>query len=148
MDGIIKATAMPATYTLSNLVAGGTYTLIAYTAENGGRANNTLTVGSTKYITTAIDGAEFNGTFVRAMNTNPNGPRDVGSYVEFDSVTADANGRLVLTDVWDGLTDGVGIAGLQLEQGAVAPVPEPASAMLFALGSLILLGVARWRRTA
>jgi hypothetical protein len=65
--------------------------------------------------------------------------------VEFDSVTADANDRLMLTDTWNSLTDGVGIAGLQLEAGS--PVPEPASAVLFALGSLILLGVARWRRT-
>src|SRR5438105_1661226 len=36
LNGIIKATAMPATYIFSNLTPGGTYTLIAYTLENDG----------------------------------------------------------------------------------------------------------------
>jgi hypothetical protein len=146
MDGIIKATAtMPATYTFNNLLPGGTYTLIAYTAENDGRANNSLTVGNTKYITTAINGTEFTGAFIRAMNTDPNGTRDVGNYVQFDSAVADGNGRLLLTDVWDGLTDGVGVAGIQLQ--GPAPIPEPASAVLLGLGALVLIGIARWRRT-
>jgi hypothetical protein len=39
-----------------------------------------------------------------------------------------------------------GIAGIQL-QGA-APVPEPATAALFALGALALIGLVRWRRIA
>ena len=146
MDGIVKATATsPATYTFNNLVPGGTYTLIAYTAENAGPANNSLTIGSTKFVTTAQNGTDFNGTFIRAMNTNPTGTRDVGNYVEFDNLTADASGRLMLTDTWDGLTDGVGIGGIQLQ--GPAPVPEPAGAVLLGLGTLVLIGVARWRRT-
>jgi hypothetical protein len=146
MDGIIKATAsMPATFTFNNLLPGGTYTLIAYTAENDGRANNSLTVGTTKYITTAINGTEFTGAFIRAVNTDPAGTRDVGNYVQFDAVTADATGRLLLTDTWDGLTDGVGVAAIQLQ--GPSPIPEPASAVLLGLGALVLIGMARWRRT-
>jgi hypothetical protein len=149
LNGIIKATAsMAATYTFNNLAPGATYTLIAYTVENDGRANNTLTVGTTSYITTAQDGLEFNGTFIRAVNTNPAGTRDVGNYVQFDSVTADGNGRLVLTDVFNaGIpNDGAGIAGIQLQ--GPAPVPEPASVVLFGLGTLALIGMAWRRRTA
>src|SRR5438132_13104048 len=101
---------MPATYIFSNLTPGGTYTLIAYTLENDGRANNSLTVGTTKFITTAVDGLEFNGTFIRAQNTNPAGTRDVGNYVQFDSGTSDSSGRLVLTCVWGGSTDGGRVA--------------------------------------
>jgi hypothetical protein len=115
--------------------------------EDNGRTNNTVAVGSTKYITTAQTGSDFTGAFVRATNTDPNGTRDVGNYVEFDNVTADANGTLVLTDHWDGTPttqNGAGIAGFQLQQGA--PVPEPATAALLTVGTLILLGVARWRR--
>jgi hypothetical protein len=125
-------------------VPGSTYTLIAYTIENDGRAMNNLTVGGTTYFTTAPDGVEFNGTFIRGTNTSSTGTRDVANYVQFDTAVADANGRLVLTDVWPGGTDGVGIAGIQL-QGA-APVPEPATAALFGLGALALIGLARWRR--
>jgi len=69
----------------------------------------------------------------------------VGNYVQFDSVTADGNGRLVLTDLWISGTDGSGIAGIQLQ--GPAPVPEPASVVLFGLGTLALIGW-RWRRTA
>src|SRR5438067_4606208 len=123
LNGIIKATTMPATYTFSNLAPGGVYTLIAYTVENDGRANNNLTIGNTTFFTTAQDGLEFTGTFVRATNTAANGTRDVGNYVQFDNVTADANGRLVLTDVWPGGTDGVGIGGIQVQ--GPGPVPEP-----------------------
>jgi PEP-CTERM motif len=144
LNGIIKANATPATYTFNNLTPGGTYTLIAYTVENAGRANNNLTIGTTKYFTTAQDGTEFNGTFVRAMNTNPTGTRDVGNYVEFDNVTADSSGRLMLTDAWTTGTDGVGIAGIQL-QSAGAAIPEPASVVLFGLGTLALISVARRR---
>ena len=154
MDGIVKATSsMAATLTLSNLVPGGTYTLIAYTIENGtggagvgAQSNNTLTVGNTKYYTTAP--VDFNGTFIRAMNTNPAGPRDVGNYVEFDNVIADANGRIVLTDTFDGPSpqqDGTGIAAIQLQ--GPAPIPEPASAALVCFGAAVLIGMARWRRT-
>jgi hypothetical protein len=135
-NGIIKATAQPAIYTFNNLAPGATYKLIAYTMENDGQANNTLTIGSTKYITTAQNGVDFNGSFIRAVNTAAGTP-DLGNYVQFDSVTADDLGRLVLTDVWNGGTDGVGIAGIQL-QGA-APVPEPASVLLFGLGTLALI---------
>jgi hypothetical protein len=146
LNGIVKANAVPAVYTFNNLTPGATYKVIAYTMENDGRGNNTLTIGSTKYITTAQNGVDYNGTFVRATNTNPAGPRDVGNYVQFDSVTADDNGRLVLTDTWDGGTDGTGIAGIQI-QGA-APVPEPASALLFGLGMLAFACLARRRRIA
>jgi hypothetical protein len=148
LNGIIKATSSTAaTYTFNNLAPGATYTLLAYTVENGGRANNTLTAGTTKYITIAPDGGEFNGTFIRAVNTDPAGTRDVGNYVQFDGLTADANGRLVLTDAFNaGLpNDGAGIAGIQLQ--GPAPVPEPASVVLFGLGTLALI-VWRGRRTA
>jgi hypothetical protein len=137
LNGIIKATAQPATYTFNNLAPGATYKLIAYTLENDGQANNNLTIGSTTFFTTAQNGVDYNGTFVRATNTSSTGTRDVGNYVQFDSVTADDNGRLVLTDVWPSGTDGVGIAGIQI-QGA-APVPEPASVVLFGLGTLALI---------
>jgi hypothetical protein len=150
LNGIIKASSSQstATYTFSGLTPGGTYTLIAYTMEDNGRTNNTLTVGSTKYVTTAQTGSDFDGTFVRATNTNPAGPRDVGNYVEFENVTANANGVLVLMDHWDGTPttqNGAGIAGFQLE-GAGAAVPEPASALLLGVGTLVLIGLARWRR--
>src|SRR5438132_12197349 len=55
LNGIIKATSMPATYTFNNLTPGGTYTLIAYTLENDGRAMNNLTVGTTTFYTTAVN---------------------------------------------------------------------------------------------
>lgn len=142
LNGIIKATAQPATYTFNNLMPGATYKVIAYTLENDGQANNTLTIGSTKYITTAQNGVDFNGTFIRAMNTDPAGTRDVGNYVQFDGVTADENGRLVLTDVWNSGTDGVGIAGIQV-QGA-APVPEPTSVVLLGLGAVALIVWRGW----
>ena len=146
LNGIIKATAsMPATYTFSNLVPGTPYTLIAYTLENDGRANNNLTIGSTTFFTTAVDGLEFNGTFVRGTNTSSTGTRDVANYVQFDNVTADALGRIVLTDVFVNLTDGTGIAGIQLQGAAAAPVPEPASVVLLALGTLGLIGFLRRR---
>jgi PEP-CTERM motif len=144
LNGIIKASSSQptATYTFNGLTPGGTYTLIAYTMEDTSRTNNTLTVGSTKYITTAQTGADFTGAFVRAMNTDPNGTRDVGNYVEFDSVMADSNGRLVLTDHWDGTPttqNGAGIAGIQLETPAQGAVPEPASVVLFGLGTWVLI---------
>jgi hypothetical protein len=150
LNGIIKAsTSQPtATYTFNGLTPGATYRLIAYTMEDTGRTDNTVTVGSTKYITTAQTGADFTGAFVRGTNTDPNGTRDVANYVEFDDVTADANGQLVLTDHWDGTPvaqNGAGIAGFQLEQAGGA-VPEPASAVLLGLGALVLVGVARLRR--
>jgi hypothetical protein len=149
MDGIVKATAStPATYTFNNLVPGGTYTLIAYTMEDNGRSDNNVTVGNTKYLTTNQTGPDFTGAFVRAMNTDPNGTRDLGNYVEFDNLTADANGQIVLTDVWAGTPasqNGAGIAAIQLQ--GPAPIPEPASAALLAVGTLVVIGIARWRRT-
>jgi len=148
LNGIIKSSnSQPtSTYKFANLAPGGTYSLIAYTLENDGQANNNLTIGTTKYITTAQNGVDFTGAFIRAVNTDPAaGKRDVGNYVQFDSVTADGNGRLVLTDLWISGTDGSGIAGIQLQ--GPAPVPEPASVVLFGLGTLALIGW-RWRRTA
>ena len=146
LNGIIKAnTSMPATYTFANLTPGATYTLIAYTMEDGGRSNNNLTIGNTKYFTTNQTGTDFNGTFIRAMNTSQTGTRDVGNYVEFDNVMADSSGRLVLTDVWAGTPvgqNGAGIAGIQLQTPAGAPVPEPASVVLVGLGTLALI---MWR---
>lgn len=145
LNGIIKATSsMPATYTFTNLAPGGTYTLIAYTVENDGVANNNLTIGGTTFFTTAQNGINFNGTFIRATNTSSGGTRDLGNYVQFDNVTADASGRLVLTDAFISSTDGAGIAGIQLQ--GPTPVPEPAGAVLLGLGALVLAGLARWRR--
>jgi hypothetical protein len=147
LDGIIKVKDDNSetgggvmTFTFNN-VPVGLYRLIAYTAENGGEARIDTTVAGTGVTYTTLENASAadfaTAGFVRAVSTDP-AARDLGNYVQFDNILS--TGTITLTATHRGGTDGIGIAGLQLEQ-----VPEPGSIMMLAAGAG-LLGMMRRRR--
>jgi hypothetical protein len=129
------------TFTFNNLPVG-VYRLVAYTAENPNSdptANIDTTVGAITYFTREGDIGSGPVEFVRAFSQDPNN-RDLGNYVQFDNVVS--AGSITLTATHRGGTDGIGIAGLQLEQ-----VPEPGSVAMLAAGAG-LIGMMRRRRAS
>jgi hypothetical protein len=139
MKGIIKANPDPDTtptnnsdrmlFVITNLPAGS-YNVIVYAEENGANqgsasAQMDVTVGATTYYIEQ-DGS-FGGTFTAASSTTP-GTYIFANYAEFDGVSPAGNGTITITArkhiVDPQLSDGVGVAGIQLVQvsgGAYPP---------------------------
>ena len=147
MDGIIKGQTKNGvsgvlTFQFNNVPAG-IYQLVAYTLENPNAdptANIDTTVAGTGITYTTIEGSgSGTSTFTRAFSTDP-AARDLGNYVQFDNIIV-TDGTVLLTATHAGGTDGIGVAGLQLQQ-----VPEPTAFLMLASGAG-MLGMLRRRRS-
>ena len=120
MKGIIKAGGTPSTDTFSfNHIANGYYNLILYAEENGAGSLTDfgtlasiggVTTGVTNYI---VEDNNFQGTFIRADNTNAAATRPTGNYVLFQNVVPSGS-QIAWTMSHVSGTDGSGLAGVQL----------------------------------
>jgi fibronectin-binding autotransporter adhesin len=119
MKGIIKAnTANPqVSVVLNNLTPGTRFKFLAYSQENGGTGDVDFTLaGTATYDTYFVrQSNNFDGTFTQGTSTN-SAARTAGvDYVQWDTVMADATGKLTLTMFYRGNgSDGAGLAGFQL----------------------------------
>ena len=151
MNGIIKArsagddngtprqTVVPMSF--GGLTPGDAFTIHIYTMENGTGGQYSLSDGTTTYFQEAQNGPAFNETFIQGVNTAPS-PGPVANYVTFTGVVG-AGGNLPLTYTWISGSDGVGIAGAQIQTTAV---PEPTAFLMLASGAG-MLGMLRRRRS-
>jgi hypothetical protein len=135
LNGILKSNGtFTSTYVFHNVPAGQ-YNLVAYTMENGTGGIYDATVGSTTFRQEAQNGPDFNGTLVQGTNTDTTTTTPpVANYVEFTNVSPNGTGDLTFSYNHVTGSDGVGIAGLQLQSA-----PEPATVGLLGLGALGLL---------
>jgi len=127
MKGIVKAqNNFTATVTLHGLDITKNYKFIAYTAENGAGANGDYGLsGSSVYSSYfAQITNSFDGTFTRGTSTDINNRTTGVDYVQWDSVSAQANGDLVFTMHHNSGTDGIGLAGIQLVELPPAVGPD------------------------
>jgi hypothetical protein len=129
MKGIIKANPEPdltpanntdrILLTITNLSPSTAYNVIVYTIENGAQARMALTVGATTYYIEEEN--TFIGTYDPASSTTA-GQYNLANYAEFDGVTSDANGRIIVTGIkliedngaGAQLNDGIGVAAVQV----------------------------------
>ncbi len=132
MKGIIKMNPDPDTapnpgtdvmsFTITNLPAG-TFNVLVYLANNGLGGEVSVTDGTTTYYVSQQ--AVFNGTFVRATDTLGLYPFGA-NYAQFDAV-ATVGGVITVTVVKNIVTpqvsDGGGVAGIQLVQLTGSPLP-------------------------
>ena len=136
LNGIIKANATQSIVPLNilNLGVGTPYTLQVYTMENRKDAQDlggqySITDGTSTFFQTSQIGQNFNGSFIKGVNTDTAGGRPQANYVEF-SGTVGANGQINVLYKYEAGSDGTGIAGFQLET-----IPEPSSLLLLGFAS-------------
>ncbi len=118
MKGLIKQGGVGTSMTLAfTNLALGFYDVYVYGNVNMGPADLDVSVGGiTNYWT---EPAAFDGTFVEAASSDPN-TRGAGNYVKFSSVTP-ASGTIGITATYQGGSDGLGIAGVQLFSSTAFP---------------------------
>jgi hypothetical protein len=145
MKGILKEGGVGSSMTLSfTNLADGAYDVYVYGNVNGGPVDLDVSIGgTTKYWS---EPAAFEGTYTEAASNDPNA-RAVGDYVKFTGVTP-ASGGITVTATYQGGSDGLGIAGLQLVTSgsfpanttpvAIVSQPQPA---LAAPGSAAMFSV-------
>ena len=112
MQGISKQQGVgtAAVYTFNN-VPSNPYDVYVYCNVNGDGRGQDVGVGSTtNYLT---EEHQFGGTFVRSLNTNPAGVRDLANYVK-TRTTPDINGKITIYAVNQSVPDGNGISAIQL----------------------------------
>jgi hypothetical protein len=124
-----------ASVTLSGL-GSGSYNLVVYTVADFfdvSSITGTFSVGSDSQTVLEQEGANFNGTFVKATDNTP------GNYIEFTNITP-VSGDITLNISSVGGSN-VGVDGIQLQT-----VPEPASVGIFGAGAAGLMLLSRRRR--
>ena len=123
MKGIVKSqkTGRSLTTFAFSFIPNNYYNLILYSEENtaGAYANfgtianiGGVTNGVTNYV---VSDNYFQGSFVKAENTNSAGARPTGNYVVFKNVVPDTNSQVAFSMFYaGGGSDGCGLAGVQL----------------------------------
>lgn len=127
-----RSTTQEAIYTFNN-VPDGVYDLIVYTANDQANVAGAYTLGDTTFHVINQQGSAFDGTFIQAFNTDPDGTKDVGNYIQFDNISP-VEGAITMTTLLVGSGNGIAVSGFQL-----VAVPEPAGLALLALGAPALL---------
>lgn len=113
MKGIIKQDGVGSSMTLTfTNLAPGAYDLYVYGDVNGGPVDLDASIGvATNYWTEPAAFDDGTG-FIEAASTDPNA-RASGNYVKFTGVTP-VSGGITVVATYQGGSDGLGIAGLQL----------------------------------
>jgi uncharacterized protein (DUF2141 family) len=120
MKGIVKEGVVGSSMTLSfTNLAPGTYDLYVYGNVNGGPVDLDVSIGITTNYWTEPAAFDDGTGFIEAASSNPTA-RASGNYVKFTGVTP-VNGGITVVATYQGGSDGLGIAGLQL----VAPGSFP-----------------------
>ena len=142
LSGKIDSGSGAISFTLND-VAAGTYDLIVYTANNNSpNGLATYVVGSTSYEIQDQTGSDFDGTFLRG-STGPDATTyDTANYVEFDNIVVGSGGSITLTTTNVPGYYSNALNGFQLQ----AVVPEPSTWALMLVGSVLVLGLSRYRR--
>ena len=120
MKGILKQAEVGSTMilTFTNLVSAF-YDVYVYGNVNGGPADLDVSIGpATNYWTEPAAFDDVSG-FIQASSSNPNN-RAQGNYVKFASVTP-ASGTITIAATYQGGSDGLGIAGVQIAASAAFP---------------------------
>jgi hypothetical protein len=114
MNGVIKqqTAGTSAKFTFNN-VPDGQYDVVVYTDSNNDNVALNISAGNQTNYTIATHQFTNTSTFVRAKNTNPSGPRDVGNYVKLSNV-ASSGGSLGIAAKYISGGDGLGLAGIQI----------------------------------
>ena len=127
MKGMVKAgnpVNSVLTITLNNLTVGTNYQFLSYLSVNNGASNSQgdlKVVGAADYGTLfVVEDSTFDGTFTRGTSTNSAARTDQADYAHWETVQADATGKLTFTAIWRGGGDGFGVTGFQLHE--LAPV--------------------------
>lgn len=120
MKGILKQGEMGTSMTLivSNLWAAF-HDVYVYGNVNDGPAFLDVSIGSATNYWTELAAFDDSTGFVEATSFDPNS-RGYGNYVKFTGVTP-ANGLLTITATYQGGSDGLGIAGVQLVSSTAFP---------------------------
>src|ERR1035437_3611310 len=134
MKGIIKQDGVGSSMTLTftNLAAAA-YDLYVYGNVNGGPVDLNVSIGATTNYWTEPAAFDDGTGFISAASSDPN-IRAAGNYAKFAGVTP-VSGAITLTATYQGGSDGLGIAGLQLVAAgsfppntitvAIAAPPQP-----------------------
>jgi uncharacterized protein (DUF2141 family) len=113
MKGIVKEGVVGSSMSLSfTNLAPGAYDLYVYGNVNGGPVGLDVSIGVTTNYWTEPAAFDDGTGFIEAASTDPNA-RATGNYVKFTGVTP-VNGGLTVVATYQGGSDGLGIAGLQL----------------------------------
>ena len=128
--------SLKSTITISDIDGfASSYNLIVYLAGPPTGVRASITDGTTTYYYETVSVADV--TLVEVTDTNPGDGHQVGNYVVFRGLTASS---IVLTNdansgLFGGPSGSSGVGGFQI----VPVVPEPGSAALIGVGSLMLL---------
>ena len=113
MKGIVKEGGVGSSMTLSfTNLAPGAYDLYVYGNVNGGPVDLDVSIGVTTNYWTEPAAFDDGTGFIEAASNDPTA-RAAGNYVKFTGVTPVAGG-ITLIATYQGGSDGLGIAGLQL----------------------------------
>jgi hypothetical protein len=114
MKGIVKEGGVGSSMTLSfTNLAPGSYDLYVYGNVNGGPVDLDVSIGVTTNYWTEPAAFDDGTGFIEAASNDPTA-RAAGNYVKFTGMTPVAGG-ITLIATYQGGSDGLGIAGLQLE---------------------------------
>jgi hypothetical protein len=129
MKGIVKEGVVGSSMILSfTNLAPGAYDLYVYGNVNGGPADLDVSIGVTTNYWTEPAAFDDGTGFIEAASTDPSA-RAAGNYVKFTGVTP-VNGGITVIATYQGGSDGLGIAGLQL----VAPGSFPTNTTPVGIG--------------